>query len=185
MILARWRGRLRRRARSCRELARKILFVRAEDSLFSLSVRYLDRGFAARYGPSFACGREARDRAAALLSSHLTGAQRRTLRDHGFFLVKGRSGRRFRIWARRQLPVELIVATNNSRDQLPLLYCVNNDLSDSSAVLPLADYLLELKLCLEADEEYFLVTSNPNFESGRIEKSQLLREFQHRPNGRP
>jgi hypothetical protein len=40
----------------------------------------------------------------------------------------------------------------------------------------LADYLLELKLCLEAVEEYFLHTSNPNFERRQIEKNELLRK---------
>jgi hypothetical protein len=180
MILARWQVHLRRRARVCRAFARKLLSTRAEEQLFSVSVRYLDRGFLTRYGPDFACDRAARDRAARLLASHLTDAQRRTLRKHRFFFVTGRSGRRFRVWARRQLPVELISAPN-SHDQLPLLYCVNNDLSDSGGVLPLADYLLELKLCLEADEKFFLMTSNPNFEDGRIEKSELLRESRRKP----
>jgi hypothetical protein len=36
--------------------------------------------------------------------------------------------------------------------------------------------LLELKLCLEAAEEHFLVIANPNFERGRVEKNELLRE---------
>ena len=53
---------------------------------------------------------------------------------------------------------------------------MHNDLSEGPAILPLADYLLELKLCLEAAEEYFVVTSNPNFERGQIEKDQLLRK---------
>lgn len=182
MVLARWQVRLRRRARACRAFARKLLSARAEDQLFSLSVRYLDRGFLSRYGPAFACDRAGRNRAATLLARHLSTSQRRTLRNHGFFFVTGRSGRRFRVWARRQLPVELIGAPSSSRDQLPLLYCVNNDLSDAGAVLPLADYLLELKLCLEADEKFFLMTSNPNFEDGRIEKSELLRESRRRPS---
>lgn len=183
MTLARWRVRLRRRARVCGAFVRKLFSARAEDQLFSLSVKYLDRGFLTRYGPAFICDRGARDRAASLLARHLSGAQRRTLRNHGFFFVTSRSGRRFRVWARRQLPVELVTPpSNGARDQLPLLYCVNNDLSDAEAVLPLADYLLELKLCLEADEKYFLMTSNPNFEEGRIEKSELLRESRRRPN---
>ena len=181
MLVARWRVRLRRRVRTCRALLHKLLSTRAEEQLFSLSARYLDRSFLARYGPAFSCDRSGRDRAASLLARHLTSAQRRTLRNRGFFFVRSQSGRRFRVWARRQLPVELMSPANSSRDQLPWLYCVNNDLSDSEAVLPLADYLLELKLCLEADEKYFLLTSNPNFEDGRIEKSELLRGSRRKP----
>ena len=50
----------------------------------------------------------------------------------------------------------------------------HNEISENAAMLPLADYLLELKLCLEADEEYFLLTSNPDFMQGVIEKNELL-----------
>jgi hypothetical protein len=53
---------------------------------------------------------------------------------------------------------------------------VHNDFAEGIAVLPLADYLLELKLWLEAAEEYFLLTSNPNFERRQIEKNELLRK---------
>jgi hypothetical protein len=48
---------------------------------------------------------------------------------------------------------------------------VRNDFAEGIAVLPLADYLLELKLCLEAVEEYFLLTSNPNFERRQIRRT--------------
>ena len=33
-----------------------------------------------------------------------------------------------------------------------------------------------LKVCLEAAEEYFLLTSNPNFERRQIAKNELLRK---------
>ena len=145
-----------------------------EHRLFGLSTRYLERKFLDHYQVS-RFNSHSRERAALLLARHLSGSQQRCLRARGFFIVMGASRRRFRIWARRQLPVELIDSTSSSPRHEPWLYCIHNDLSEGVAILPLADYLLELKLCLETAEEYFLVTSNPNFNEGAIEKNELVR----------
>lgn len=173
-MLARCRVRVRRRVRLWRASLGEPLPRRMEHQLFGPSVRYLERRFLDHYRVS-RFNSHSRERAALLLARHLSRSQQRCLRARGFFIVMGRSGRRFRVWARRQLPVELIDSAIMSPPHKPWLYCVYNDLSKGVAVLPLADYLLELKLCLEAAEEYFLVTSNPNFNEGAIEKNELLR----------
>jgi hypothetical protein len=174
LILARSRARMRRRVRLWLERFGKLLPHRTERDLFSRSVRYFERINFAGQPVDLVPDAAGRERAAALLARHLTSAQRRCLRKRGFFLVVGKSGRRFRIWARRSLPVELIGSASMRRYGGPRLYCITTDVSDEGGILPLADYLLELKLCLEADEEYFLLTSNPNFEEGRLEKNQIL-----------
>jgi hypothetical protein len=152
-----------------------LLPQRAERELFSPLVRYLERRYVGRYGVS-APDSDSRERAAALLARHLTSLQRHCLRKRGFFIVTARSGHRFRVWARRQLPVELIDGANPRPPHKPWLYCVTNDLSECGVILPLADYMFELKLCLEAAEEYFLLTSNPNFKEGLLEKHELARK---------
>ena len=168
----RGRARLRRRVRLWRASLAKLLPRRAERELFSASVRHLDnRYFLQQTSGYFLPPACARERAALLLMRYLDSVQRSCLRRRGFFVVTGRSGRRFRVWARRRVPVELVDWRNVRPDHRPFLYCVNNE----SGVLPLADFLLELKLCLEADEEHFLLNSNPNFEQGHIEKKDLVR----------
>ncbi len=172
--MGRSRARLRRRARRFLEGIGRLFPHRTERELFSRSVRYFERINFAGQPVDLVPDAASRERAASLLASRLSSAQRRCLRQRGFFLVVGKSGRRFRIWARRSLPVELIDSVSPRRYSGPRLYCVTTDVSDEGGILPLADYLLELKLCLEADEDYFLLTSNPNFEEGRLEKNQIL-----------
>jgi hypothetical protein len=175
VFLARCRARVRRRARFWRVGLGKLLPSRTEYQLFGPWARYLEQRYLDCYRtPHFSSG--GRERAALLLARHLSRSQQRCLRERGFFTVTGKSGRRFRVWARRQFPVELIHSKNSSPDHKPWLYCVHNDLSEGVAILPLADYLFELKLCLEAAEEYFLIISNPNFEQGQIEKDEFLRK---------
>jgi hypothetical protein len=174
LILARSRARLRQRVRLYLERIGKLFPHRMERDLFSRSVRYFERINFAGQPVDLVPDAASRERAAALLAARLTSAQRRCLRKRGFFMVVGSTGRRFRIWARRSLPVELVDSGALRRYSGPRLYCVTTDVSDEGGILPLADYLLELKLCLEADEEYFLLTSNPNFEEGRLEKNQIL-----------
>jgi hypothetical protein len=176
VVAARWLVRIRRRTRPWLNTFSSLLPQRAERELFSLLVRYLERRSLARYG-TWAPDSVSRERAAALLAQHLTTAQRHSLRKRGFFMVTSNSGRRFRVWARRQLPVELIDrSAASARCHKPWLYCIHTDFAEVSGILPLSDYLLELKLCLEAAEEHFLVTANPNFERGRVEKNELLRK---------
>jgi len=174
LILARSRARFRKRVRRHLERIGRLFPHRTERDLFSRSVRYFERINFAGQPVDLVPDAASRERAAALLSARLTSGQRRCLRRRGFFTVIGSSGRRFRIWARRSLPVELADDTSLRRYSGPRLYCVTTDVSEEGGILPLADYLLELKLCLEADEEYFLLTSNPNFEQGRLEKNQIL-----------
>jgi hypothetical protein len=174
LILARSRARLRQRVRLYLERIGQLFPHRTERDLFSRSVRYFERINFAGQPVDLVPDAASRERAAALLAARLTSAQRRCLRKRGFFIVVGSSGRRFRVWARRSLPVELVDSGTLRRYSGPRLYCVTTDVSDEGGILPLADYLLELKLCLEADEEYFLLTSNPNFEEGRLEKNQIL-----------
>jgi hypothetical protein len=173
LVLRRARARLRRWGRQGVSRVAALLPPQAERELFSARVRYLDR-----HAVIYVHDSAARERAARLLARHLNSVQRRCLRHRGFFVVTSRRGRRYRIWARRQLPVELIDARGNThRHHKPWLYCVTTDgLAGGEATLPLADQLLELKLCLEADESYFLVTSNPNFIEGVNEKNELLRK---------
>lgn len=144
--------------------------LRSKKSLYGWNVCFAIDG---RGVPRF--DSESRE-SALLLAGHLKSSQRRCLRRSGFFVVKGKSGRRFRVWARRQVPVVLIDSVNWRPRHDPWLYSSTNDFAENIAVLPLADYLLELKLCLEAAEEYFLLTSNPNFERRQIEKNELLRK---------
>jgi hypothetical protein len=174
VFLARHRARMRRRGRLWRARLQKFSPAAAEKQLFGPWVRYLEGRCLERYHePPFR--RRSRDRAARLLANRLTSSQRRCLRRYGFFNVRGSSGRGFRVWARRQLPVELIDLASPEANHQPWLYCVHSECADDGSILPLADYLLELKLCLEANEEHFLVTSNPNFENGYIEKYELLK----------
>jgi|SRR5579875_1000728 len=169
---ARSRARWRRWARRWRNRLGRFLPSQSERELFSPRIRYLDR-----HAVIYAHDSASRERAAQLLARHLTSLQRRCLRKRGFFSVTGRSGRRYRVWARRQLPVELIDGRHTRAHHKPWLYCITTDgLADGEATLPLADQMLELKLCLEADEEYFLITSNPNFIEGVNEKNELLRK---------
>jgi hypothetical protein len=172
LVLVRCRIRLRQGARLGRVILARLLPRSVERELFSSFTRRVDDGFLHRYG-IFSLDRLARERAATLLSRHLTSLQRRCLRERGYFIVGTRSGRRFRIWARRQLPVELMDSDNCCRRERQL-YCITVDDADAASVMPLADYLFELKLCLEADEELFVLTSNPMFDQGRIEKNRLL-----------
>jgi hypothetical protein len=180
VFVARCRARIRRRARLWRAGLANLFPRPTERRLFGRWVRYLDRRYLdcwyldSRGVPRF--DSVSRERAAVLLAGHLSGSQRRCLCRSGFFVVTGKSGRRFRVWARRHMPVELIDSVNSRPRHNPWLYCIHNDPSEGIAAVPLADYLLELKLCLEAAEEYFLVTSNPNFERGQIEKEELLRK---------
>jgi len=170
-VLERGRARFRRWARHWVSRMHTFLPPQAERELFSARVRYLDR-----HAVIYVHDSAARERAALLLARHLNSLQRRCLRYRGFFVVNSRRGRRYRIWARRQLPVELIDPRRTQAHHKPWLYCVTTDgLAEGEATLPLADQLLELKLCLEADEDYFLVTSNPNFIEGVNEKNELLR----------
>lgn len=172
MIVARGRARLRGWARRWSARFGKLLPQRAERELFSPRVRYLDR-----HSVIYAHDAPSRERAARLLARHLTSVQRRCLRVRGFFVVRTSSGRQYRLWARRQLPVELIDERNRRAHHKPWLYCITTDsMLEGEATLPLADQMLELKLCLEADEPYFLMTSNPNFIEGVSEKNELLRK---------
>lgn len=174
MVAARWLVRVRSSARPWLRGFGSLLPQRAERELFSWLVRDLERRPLAGYGaraPNRAC----RERAAVLLARSLSSTQRRCLRKRGFFVVAARSGRRYRIWARRQLAVELVDRDAASRyPHKPWLYCIHNDFEETEGLLPLADYLLELKLCLEAAEEHFLITANPHFERGEIDRKELL-----------
>jgi len=174
MLPARSRVRVRRFARRFRRRVSKLFPVSAERELFGSRVRYLEQRYAER-ALGLGSGRGGRERAARLLARHLKSPQRRCLRRRGFFIVVGKSGRRFRVWARRELAVELVNSANSQHVQKPWCYCIHNGVTEDGALLPLADYLLELKLCLEADEEYFMLTSNPDFIQGVIEKNELLR----------
>jgi hypothetical protein len=182
MVFARCRARMRRWTRPWLKGLGKLLPRRAERELFGPFVRYFDKHHDC-YGAISTRDSGSRERAAALLAYHLTGLQRRCLRRRSFFIVTGKSGRRFRVWARRQLPVELIDSRNYQSHHEPRCYCITNALSEDGAILPLADYLLELKLCLEAAEEYFVVTSNPQFKEGLIEKNELLRKTSSTQSG--
>jgi hypothetical protein len=177
MVPAGYYARVRRRVRLWFQGFGALLARRqVEREVFSPRVRYLERSYLGRLSASSAPDFRSRERAAVLLADHLSTSQRRWLRRRDFFIVTAKSGRRFRVWARRQRPVELIDSTNARWRHQPWLYCVNSELTEDGAVLPLADQLLGLKLCLEGAEEYFLVTANPNFEQGQIEKTELLRK---------
>ena len=174
MVPIRSRARVRRFARRLRKRVSKLFPVSTERELFGPWVRYLEQRYVER-SHGLGSGRGGRERAARLLAGHLNSPQRRCLRRRGFFMVVGKSGRRFRVWARRELSVELVNPADSQHVQKPWCYCIHNGVTEDGALLPLADYLLELKLCLEADEEYFLLTSNPDFTQGVIEKNELLR----------
>jgi hypothetical protein len=174
MVIARCLVHVRRRVRLWQSKFTRYLPSRKERQLFGPWVRFMERRYTdydrtSRFNP------DCRERAALLLACHLSNAQQRCLRKRGFFIVRGKTGRRYRLWARRQFPVELIDSTAAVWGHKPWLYCIHNDLSEGPAILPLADYVLELKLCLEAAEKHFLLTSNPTFEQGRLEKEELLR----------
>ncbi len=176
MLSAKIGAKLRRCTRQCVKYAQKMFPHHAEFETFGPVVQFRDRRYLGHCSGDVALDAVSRDRAAALLAAHLNGLQRSCLRRQGFFIVTGRSGRRFRIWARRQLPVELCNSQGASNRHKPKLYCVFSYRSDDDAVLPLGDCLLELKLCLESNEEYFLSVSNPNFKEGLDEKAELMRK---------
>lgn len=174
MVGAHGRARVRRFVRRFRQRVTKLFPVSTERELFGPWVRFQEQRYLV-CGHGVVSGRGGRERAARLLARNLNISQRRCLRRRGFFVVVGKSGRRFRLWARRDLPVELVNPADSKRVQNPWYYCIHNVALEDGGLLPLADYLLELKLCLEADEEYFLLTSNPHFSQGVIEKDGLLR----------
>jgi hypothetical protein len=166
-MLARGRVRFRRWARLWSAKLGALLPQRVERELFSPRVRYLDRHF-------IICAHDvrSRERAARLLARHLTSVQRRCLRERGFFVVRIKSGRQYRLWARHDFPVELIDNHSSRPRHEPWRYCIA-----AQPALLLADQMLELKLCLEADETHFLMISNPDFNEGIAEKALLRKNL--------
>lgn len=163
-MLARSRARFRIWARRWSAKLKALLPQPAERELFSRRVRR-------RLHSGVTCDAASGEHAARLLSGRLTEAQRRCLRRRDFFAVEAKSGRKYRLWARRQFPVELIDDRGPRRRHAPWLYCV-----EAGRRLPLADQMLALKLCLEADEDHFLIAGNPNFAEGMTEKAALVRK---------
>jgi len=177
----RGRARLRSRVRLCLAKWHRFVPQRAERELFSAAARYYDNRYFCDnhyllHSGLFTAQTRPKERAARLLLRNLSSVQRRCVRRRNFFVVTGRSGRRFRVWARRSYPVELLDSTSNAGGiRESQLYCVNTELEEYGS-LPLGDFLLELKLCLEADETYFLLNSNPNFQRGQADKELLVKK---------
>jgi len=93
----------------------------------------------------------ARERARTLLLRHLTEEQRAMLAGHGWFVVEGRSGTRYRIRASSAAGNVDVLHNEHVLHRL----CAHCDLS-----IPLHDHLLAQKLMLESDESEFLRIAN-------------------------
>ena len=97
---------------------------------------------------------EAKKRALDLLLEHLTPAQRETFHKNSWFIVEGRSMRRYRVNARGSLAGNVDVLDSNMKTIHRL--CAHCDIHS----IPLGDQLLAQKLMLEFDEETFLRIAN-------------------------
>ena len=96
----------------------------------------------------------AKKRALDLLLEHLTPAQRETFHKNSWFIVEGRSSRRYRINARGSLAGNVDVLDGAMKTIHRL--CAHCDIH----TIPLGDQLLAQKLMLEFDEDAFLRIAN-------------------------
>jgi hypothetical protein len=93
-------------------------------------------------------------KARELLLEQLTPEQRASFEQHDWFLVRGQSGRRYRIRDDGHVVANIDVLAPDQQ----VLHRLCGHLADP--VVPLADHLLAQKLMLEADEEAFLRLAN-------------------------
>jgi hypothetical protein len=97
-------------------------------------------------------------KARELLLEQLTSEQRASLEQHNWFLVRGQSGRHYRIRDDGHVVGNIEVIEHDLLGHERVLHRLCGHLSEYG--MPLADHLLAQKLMLEADEETFLRLAN-------------------------
>ncbi len=94
-----------------------------------------------------------RDRAEKLLLDYLTPEQRETYRRKGWFIVHGRSGRRYSIWKKDALYCNVCELGNCGE-------VVSRLCAHAAINVPMGDHLLTQKLMLEHHEAEFRRVAN-------------------------
>lgn len=127
-----------------------------EPALFLMAQRAQERAIRRREREMDGHLAEVKERAQQLLLRHLTEEQRESFLAYKFFVVKGRSGERYRIEDRGHMVANIAVLTRHvGLEAVKHRLCGHCDRS-----IPLADQLLAQKLMIEGAEDEFLRIAN-------------------------